>query len=95
MTNLEKEFEKAKDIHKHVIVEMALAKFEKDGIYETPLLREKYGKSKVAEDNLARSERVTNDLSEQNKEQFDLVYEMCWRRMRNIVAEDRSYRLEQ
>lgn len=93
MENLEKEFEQAKDVHKHVIVALALKEFEKDGIYETPLLREKY--SRMPEKGYERAEKVATDLSDKNKDQFDLVYEMCWRRMRNIVDENRSYRLEQ
>ena len=65
---------------------------EDEGIYNTPLLRDKYGDSVMSLRGDDRAFEVTDELTEKCKqEEVDRIYEMCWRKLRNEIADNKSY----
>lgn len=94
MSKLEKEFEKIKNYHKHRIIAATLMLNERFGIYNSPLLRDKYGDGRMTIEGEDRAFEVADELYRNRKEnpkEFNAVYEMCWRTMKHDVVDDKAY----
>lgn len=88
---LEKEFNKIVLDHKYIIISSSLIEFEKEGIYNSSLLREKYGDDKMSEKGQDRAFKVTDDLEENaDRETYNKIYEMCWKRAK-YKLQDKLY----
>ena len=86
---LEKEFQQVKINHKYTIITSSLIMFEKEGIYNTKLLQDKYGDDKTTERGQERAFRVADELEEQaDQETYDQIYEMCWQRAKHRISDD-------
>ena len=62
--NLNKELKERIATHKYSIIASALLMFEKEGIYETDLLKDKYGDDKMTDRGQERAFKVVDELEE-------------------------------
>jgi hypothetical protein len=61
--------------------------FEKEGIYNSYLLRDKYGDEKMQETGQERAFKVADELEENaDQKTYDEIYEMCWQRAKHQLA---------
>ncbi len=91
---LEKELKERIEEHKYTIIASSLILFEEEGIYDSYLLKEKYGDDKMVERGNDRAYKVADDLEDHaDQETYNKVYEMCWQRAKNKI-QDRLYGLD-
>ena len=92
---LEKELQERIAKHKYSIIASSLIMFEDEGIYNSPILRERYGNEEIPNENKEeKAIRITNDLEDNaDQETYDKVYEMCWKRAKYTVS-NKLYELE-
>jgi hypothetical protein len=84
---LEKELHKRITTHKYNIIAASLIMFEEEGIYETDLLKGKYGDDKISERGKDRAFKVADELEEKaDQKTYDEIYEMCWKRARHRLT---------
>lgn len=88
---LEKELQQRIISHKNIVITSSLIMFEGEGIYNTFLLKDKYGDDKTTERGQERAFKVADELEEQaDQETYDQIYEMCWQRAKHRIS-DRLY----
>lgn len=91
---LEKELSKRIADHKEFIITSSLIIFEKDGIYNSHLLQEKYGNDKMTERGDERAYKVTDELKDNaDQETYDKIYKMCWQRAKHKI-QDKLYGMD-
>ena len=94
MKTLEQEFSEYQDHHKYEMITSALMMCEDEGIYEERLLND-YRESDLAGDD--RAFFVADDLYDRlyrgEKELYNQVYEMCWKRICTRIDDQKSYRI--
>ena len=94
MKTLEQEFNEYQDHHKYEMITSALMMCEDEGIYEERLLND-YRESDLAGDD--RAFFVADDLYDRlyrgEKELYNQVYEMCWKRICTRIDDQKSYRI--
>jgi hypothetical protein len=91
---LEKELQQRIISHKYSIIASSLIMFEKEGIYNSYLLRDKYGDEKTTERGQERAFKVADELDEQaDQETYDQIYEMCWQRAKHKIS-DKLYGID-
>ena len=93
---LEQEFAEYKDHHMYEMSVSALIVFEDKGIYNHRLLKD----YKDLDSDLKGDEKayyVMDDLYNRaahgEEELYNEVYEMCWKKIRNEIDNNRSYRI--
>lgn len=93
--SLEKEFEQRKRTHKWDIIAAALMKYENKGIYNSPLLIDRYGDLRARKRGNERAYDTADDLEKRSDNgdiaYYDTVYEMCWKKMRNKIDDQIAY----
>lgn len=93
MRTLEQELTKRIEIHKDQMITTALACFEEDGIYNSPLLRVYRLTTNLNGEEKAF--KVAKHLKERAKrgeqKYYDKVYEMCWNRIKYLVPDTKAY----
>lgn len=101
--SMEQEFEKIKLEHKRQTIMTVLIKFFDEGIYNHKYFK-KYKNMEVTfiegheqEFNFIQTKafRVEEDIEERTAngedDLFDKVYEMCWKKLRDVISEDKTF----
>ena len=92
--NLGKELQERIISHKYSIIASSLIMFEGEGIYNSFLLKQKYGDEKMSERGKERAFKVADDLEDNADQQtYDQIYEMCWQRAKNKI-QDKLYGID-
>ena len=94
---LEEEFEKFKDAHKYNIIATSLIVLEDKGIYKLSPILESYNRVKEKGEDKAfmvADELYDNYVNGDTKE-YDEIYEMCWKKIRNRLSDKCSYHLDE
>ena len=85
---LEKELSEKIEIHKYSIIASSLIDYEDEGIYNTDLLKDKYGDDKMKETGEERAFKVTRDLEKTaDSETYNKIYEMCWQKAKHYIKD--------
>lgn len=85
--NLEKELQQKITNHKYHIIASSLIMFEDEGIYESDLLKDKYGDDKMVDRGQERAFKVADELEENaDQKTYNEIYEMCWQRARHRLT---------
>ena len=80
--------------HKYTVIASSLIIFEEEGIYNTDLLKEKYGDEKMSERGNERAYKVADDIEDNaDKETYDKIYQMCWQRSKHKI-QDKLYGID-
>ena len=91
---LEKELQERIAKHKYGIIASSLILFEDEGIYNSPLLHDRYGDINPNESKEDRAIRIANDLEDNaDQETYDKIYEMCWKRAKHTIS-NKLYELD-
>ena len=91
---LEEELQERIADHKYIIITSSLILFEDKGIYNSDLLKEKYGDEKMSERGNERAYKVADEIEENaDKETYDKIYKMCWQRSKHKI-QDRLYGID-
>ena len=92
---LEREFREYKEHHMYEMSVSALIVFEDRGIYNHPLLKD-YKDLDLTGDEKAYY--IIDDLYDRaahgERKLYERVYEMCWKKIRNEIDNDKSYRID-
>ena len=93
MHTLEQEFTEAVKRHKYEMIAASLTVFEKDGIYNHPLLNDKYGT--LEGNGVDKACEVTDDLKKRSQEGeddlYDEIYQMCWDNIKYVIDDTKAY----
>ena len=80
--------------HKYTIVTSSLIMFEREGVYNSELLVDKYGDSTTSERGPNRAFKVADDLeSSSDQETYNKIYEMCWQKAKDRL-QDKLYGMD-
>ena len=92
---LEQEFAEYKEYHKYEMITAALIMCEEEDIYNNKLLSDYKGLKLKGDE---RAFYIIDDLYERAHEKdeyklYDKIYQMCWKKIRNKIRDDKSYRI--
>ena len=92
---LEQEFREYKERHMNDIIESGLRAFEKDNIYSHRFLKDYIDLDLTGKE---KAQYVVKDLCNKvahgEVKLYNQIYEMCWRKQKNLIRDDRAYRLD-